>query len=144
MPANIPSPKLTWFPLAGALLIPAVIVGGLLTMTTRERQAEGIDISAPPSRGIQSALVEVTLIEKSGAPVVNRAVTFVHRQQGDVPGAGEQVYHATSDSAGVATISVPKMGMLSIAVDGMEKRTVLPAMEMHGSRQIRVRLTVDR
>jgi hypothetical protein len=130
--------------MAVGIVLPLAIIGALLLVTTRERQAEGIDITAPPTGGIQSAFVEVELINAAGKSVVGRPVTFVHRQAGEQATVGEQTYHATSDASGVATLSVPKMGMLSIQVEGMEKKTVLPAMEMHGSRQIRVRLTVDR
>ena len=138
-------PKFSWIPMLAALLLPTVVIGGMLLSAGRERQAEGIDITAPPSGGIQSAFVEVHLVDRGGAPVKGRKVTFTHElRPTGVAGLGAEEYHATSDSQGVATLSVPKFGKLTIDVEGMEKKTVLPAMEMHGSRSIKVRLTVDR
>jgi len=143
-PAAAPT-KFSWIPLLAALLLPTVVIGGMLLSASRERQAEGLNISAPPSGGIQSAFVEVQLVQRGGAPAKGRKVTFTHQLHADSPdGVGGEEYHSTSDSDGIATLSVPKFGRLTIDVEGMEKKTVLPAMEMHGSRSIKVRLTVDR
>jgi hypothetical protein len=43
----------------------------------------------------------------------------------------------------LATVSLPKFGALIVEVDGLDKKTILPAMELHGSREIKIRLHLD-
>lgn len=140
----VPSKKPSWLPIVGALLIPLTVAGAMLVATTRERQAEGIDVTKPPTGGIRSAFVEVQLLARGGTQVADRRVTFIHQQAADKKGAAaQQTYSSVTDSSGVATVSLPQIGSLTIEVEGMKKKTLLPAMEMHGSREIKVRLVVD-
>jgi hypothetical protein len=118
----------------------------VLVTAGRERTNEGLNIFEGPTRGVQTALIRVELNNRREGPIAGRAVKFSHRTGGEDPVANpaqEQIYQAVSDSAGLATVSLPKFGALIVEVDGFEKKTILPAMEMHGSREIKIRLHLD-
>lgn len=96
----------SWIPIIAALLIPPVFVIGAI-MIYEKRQADGTFANAAPAYGYLN--VVLTVVDGDGAPIANKTAVFVQRQ-----GEEETSYTVTTDSAGIATMSLPKNGTITI------------------------------
>ena len=135
----------SWIPLVAALLLPALAVA-LAAFLYSRRTPEQNPPAQKNSGLIPQAYLTVLVQNRAGSPVVGREVSFIQKRTG---GAGstdlgaEIDFKSSTDSAGIATMSMPKVGRLTIHVEGAEREESIPSLESHAKDQVTFTIVLD-
>lgn len=138
--------KQTIIPLVLALLIPA----GLVVLLFSNNRSQPVVISDSPTvtEKVPSEMVyfQIKVLDTEGQTVANRGVTFRHEEANrEDPGAIillAEVQKQT-DSAGIATISLEKLGHVAVQVQGRNKQEKFKDLELASSTLYELTIILD-
>lgn len=135
--------KPSWLPIVLAIGIPALVVLFVILFATGPGGPE--PESGGPSEPLGQAYVALTLEDREGEPVVGRPVVFFHRYT--VPEYmgeyAEREHERTTDASGIATVTLPKTGDVTIRVEGAETERRLLALERNAEDTISLEIVLD-
>jgi hypothetical protein len=138
--------KQTLIPLVLALLIPA----GLVVLLFSNNRSQPIVITHSPTviekAPSEMAYFQIKVLDTEGQTVANRGVTFRHEEANrEDPGAIillAEVQKQT-DSAGIATISLEKLGHVAVQIQGRDKQEKFKDLELASSTLYELTIILD-
>ncbi len=95
---------------------------------------------------IPQAYITVLVQNRAGSPVAGRQVSFIQKRTGGAASTdlGAEIdFKSSTDSAGIATMSMPKIGRLTVHVDGSKREEAIPSLEAQAKDQVSFTIVLD-
>lgn len=135
----------SWIPLVAAFLLPALAVALAAFLYARRTPEQ----NPPPSMNaglVPQAYITVLVQNRAGSPVAGHEVSFIQKRTGGAASTdlgAEIEFKSSTDSAGIATMSMPKVGRLTIHVEGAKRDEAIPSLEAHAKDQVSFTMELD-
>lgn len=124
LPTSVDTRKQAVWPLIAGILTPLIVVGiGLAFVVNQQSQRAGQQSDAEQAAGPPApeqqlyANISVSLQDQAGNPISDRKVTFLLR---DEQGSDGRSIPSRTDTAGFATVSIPKEGSVFVDIAGTD------------------------
>ncbi len=137
----------SWLPIGLAAGIPIVVIALGVMLAQRPGPIQDEAATPPiPEGPFAQAYITIVLLSLDDEPLQDRLVVFRHqRPSPETPGETiEQTSETRTDSAGIATVTLDKIGNVIVHAEGRDTPHRLLSLERNEEDMITVELVADR
>ncbi len=136
----------SWIPIGLAVGLPALAILLALLFAQRPAPVENGPMAPGVDEPLEQAYITIALVDREDEPLEGREVVFRHERPDPATPeeALEETFETRTDAAGMATVSLDKIGDVTINVEGRESPHRLRSLERSTENTITIELVADR